>query len=78
MLRAVSVQTGLEDIKAHLTSCGYQVIDMEKCVTPVEAVVYQGPVLGYQTAGRQADNTVVINAAGMNGEQVVQQLEDRL
>ena len=78
MLRVVSVQADLEDIKAHLTSCGYQVIDMEKCISPVEAVVYRGPTVTSQSAAKVADNTLVINAAGLSGEQVMQQIEDRL
>lgn len=78
MLRVVSVQTDLQDIKAHLASCGYQVVDMENCSSPIEAIVYQGAALGNMDHNKQAKNTMVINAAGLTAMEVAQQLEDRI
>ena len=79
MLRIISVETQLEDIKAHLNTCGYQVVDMAECVHPVEAVVYCGEEIanseGSSIIRRCAESTVMVNAAGLTGEQVVARLE---
>ena len=40
-MRLVSVETGLDDVKAHLGNCGYEVIDMADCFRPVEAVIFR-------------------------------------
>ena len=80
MLRIISVETQLEDIKAYLNTCGYQVVDMTECIHPVEAVVYCGEeIVNNQgsIAGRCAENTVMVNAAGLTGEQVVARLEEK-
>ncbi|VBB07501.1 Hypothetical protein LUCI_2750 [Lucifera butyrica] len=79
MLRSVSVETGLDQIKNHLYTCGYDVVDMGECIRPVEAIVYSGP----QVPAAQgmvkwtAKNTVMINASGLTPEQVVTQLEEK-
>ena len=84
MLRSISVETGLDDIKAHLHACGYEVVDMDACIRPVEAIVYTGATMQVQVnevakgAGRLAENTVMINAAGMTAEQVSAQIEERI
>lgn len=78
MLRVISVETGLDDIKAHLSTCGYEVIDMADCVRPVEAVIFSGEVPAVAPVRRPAGSTVIINAAGMNGAQVETALTDSL
>ncbi|EAX46995.1 hypothetical protein TcarDRAFT_0897 [Thermosinus carboxydivorans Nor1] len=78
MLRLVSVETGLDDIKAHLSTCGYEVVDMADCVRPVEAVVYTGEPGAQAAAGKLAENTVMVNAAGLTAEQVASVLAERL
>ena len=40
-MRLISVETGLDDVKAHLGSSGYEVIDMADCFRPVEAVIFR-------------------------------------
>ena len=52
MFRVVSVSTGLDSVKAHLTSSGYQVVDMDGHTGPVEAVVYQGPQIAAGSTAR--------------------------
>lgn len=80
MLRAISVETGLDDIKSHLNNCGYEVFDMAECFRPIEAVVYTGEIIAAERTNlvRMAKNTVIVNALGMNGEQVVTLLEAKL
>jgi hypothetical protein len=79
MLRTVSVETGLDDIKAHLNSCGYQVVDMAECMYPVEAVVYARQAFEEgKKSEKNAGCTVLINAMGLSGEQVVQTIEEKL
>lgn len=78
MLRLVSVETGLDDVKAHLHTCGYEVVDMAECVRPVQAVVYSGQPIGNAATAKPAENTVIINAAGMSAEEVAAALSDRL
>jgi len=72
MLRRISVETGLDDVKAYLGQRGYEVVDMADCVQPVEAVVYTGKELAGQATARavSAQNTLLINAAGLSPEQV--------
>lgn len=78
MLRRVSVETGLQDIKAHLSDCGYQVVDMAECISSVEAVVYTGtPVMSVRPP-RTTDNTVIINAKGLSVAQVAATIEEKL
>lgn len=77
MLRTVSVETGLNEIKEYLTACGYEVVDMADCIRPVEAVIYTGAQLTRQPAvHRLAENTVMINAAGLTAQQIGQALNN--
>jgi len=79
MARLISVEPGLETIKQHLSNRGYEVVDAETWVRPVEAVIYSGQSLTADS-GRQpaAQNTVLVNAAGLTPEEVAAQLENRL
>ncbi|MEG6584417.1 YkuS family protein [Dendrosporobacter sp. 1207_IL3150] len=78
MLRLVSIETGLEDIKSHLNDCGYQVVDMAENLRPVEAVIYMGAPTNSSVAAKAARGTAVINAAGLTAEQVASCLDERL
>lgn len=80
MLKIISVETGLQEVKEHLNACGYEVVDMENCYRPVEAVVFTGEQKqndACQTA-RMPKSTVVINAMGMDAPQVAAQIEAKL
>ncbi|MBU2703132.1 hypothetical protein Ga0466249_004268 [Sporomusaceae bacterium BoRhaA] len=73
----VTVETGLDDIKAHLSTCGYEVIDMEKCVRPVQAVVFSGLPLSKPLTQRvNSDVTFLVNATNLTKEQVVERLQE--
>lgn len=78
MLKAISVETGLNDIKDHLTNCGFEVVDMAESIRPIEAVVYTGELMSSECAVRMAKGTMLINALGLNGEQVAAQIEAKL
>lgn len=78
MSRIVSVESGLHDIKTHLTVCGYQVVDMAENVRPVEVVIYQGLDERNENSGKTCKGTAVINAAGMTAEEVVAYLNEVL
>lgn len=77
-MRLVSVETGLDDIKAHLGTCGYEVVDMANCIRPVEAVIFSGSADASIAAMRPGESTVLVNAAGKTPEQVVGMLGDQL
>jgi hypothetical protein len=73
----VSVETGLDDIKAHLSTCGYEVVDMKDCVHPVQAVVFSGtPLLKPLTQRMNSDVTFLVNATNLTREQVVDRLQE--
>jgi hypothetical protein len=79
MARLVAVDPGLDPVKEHLSSQGYQVVDPGVWVRPVEAVVYSGaPLTGNQTRRGAAENTALVNAAGLTPEEVALQLENKL
>lgn len=79
MARLVSVEPGLDPVKEHLSSQGYQVVDQGAWVRPVEAVVYSGaPLAAGQDRACVAESTVLVNAAGLTPEEVVLQLENKL
>lgn len=80
MLRLVSVEPGLENVKSYLDQRGYEVADTDTCVRAVEAVIYSGQLLQSE-ANRlcpAAKNTVLVNAVGLTPEEVVTQLENKL
>lgn len=78
-MRLVSIETGLDDIKAHLNTCGCEVIDMADCVRPVQAVVFSGLVpSSATTSSRLAGSTVLVNAAGKTPQQVADTLNEQL
>lgn len=77
-MRVVSVETGLDDIKAHLSDCGYSVVDMSECFRPVEAVVYRGEQAQTIPQMKSGTSTTLINASGLTAEEVAAQLIDRL
>ncbi|MDR3589261.1 MAG: YkuS family protein [Negativicutes bacterium] len=79
MLRLITVDPGLKEIKSYLNERGYEVTDMDQCVRPVEAVVYSGSALTDSMAQYPvADNTVLVNAAGLTPQEVESQLLARL
>ncbi len=72
----VSVETGLEDIKAYLSTCGYDVVDIANCVRPVQAVVYSGPPLPKPLKRKVvSDVTFFVNATNLTKEEVVESLQ---
>ncbi|MDF2928604.1 YkuS family protein [Anaerospora sp.] len=77
-MRLVSIETGLDDIKAHLNTCGCEVIDMADCVRPVQAVIFSGLVASSATSSRLAGSTVLVNAAGKTPQQVADTLNEQL
>lgn len=79
MLRLITVDPGLTEVKTYLHERGYEVTDMDQCVRPVEAVVYSGTALSNcLDSYPAADNTVLVNAAGLTPEEVELQLQKRL
>jgi hypothetical protein len=80
MLRLVSVEPGLESVKSYLDQQGYEVSDMDTCNRAVEAVVYSGQSLqsGAKRQCSAAQNTVLVNAAGLTPEEVAIELENKL
>ena len=77
-MRLVSIETGLDEFKAHLGACGYEVIDMADCIRPVEAVIFRGSADVTTEWIRPADNTVLVNAFGKTPEEVAGLLGERL
>lgn len=77
-MRLISVESGLDAVKAHLENCGYEVLDMGQCFRPVEATVYTGERSGAAYSARSAENTVLINAAGLTPEQVAIELANKI
>ena len=80
-MRLVSVGSDLEEVKAHLKNCGYDVLNMENCLRPVEAVIFRGQALApglSPAATNRAENTILVNAAGLTPEEVESQLASRL
>ena len=77
-MRLVSIETGLDEFKAHLGACGYEVIDMANCSRPVEAVVFNGSASVTTERIGHADNTVLVNAFGKTPEEVAELLGERL
>ena len=79
MARLVSVEPGLDPVKEHPSSQGYQVVDPVVWARPVEAVVYSGaPLAAGRVHNGVAENTVLVNAAGLTPEEVALQLENKL
>ncbi|MCX7779396.1 MAG: YkuS family protein [Negativicutes bacterium] len=77
----ISVETGLDEIKAHLEKAGYTVVDMSEAPGAVEAVIYTGPESGCAEPGISSCKelyTVMINAAGLTPEEVAAKLAFRL
>lgn len=75
-MRLVSVETGLDDVKAYLGSCGYEVIDMADCFRPVEAVIFRGQPGGRMS--RNWGNTALVNREGKTPQEVVELLDEML
>jgi hypothetical protein len=80
MARLVAVDPNLVPVKEHLSSQGYQIVDSDAWVRPVEALVYSGAPLAGGGGVHQAaaENTVLVNAAGLSPEEVAAQLENKL
>ena len=78
-MRRISVQANMSEVKGYLAGLGYEVLDMENCFRPVEAVVYNGQVMETRgSASMKAKNTVLVNAAGLTPQEVHTQLDNRL
>ena len=75
-MRLISVETGLDDVKAHLGSSGYEVIDMADCFRPVEAVIFSGHPGSRMS--RNWRNTALVNRAGKTPQEVAELLDERL
>lgn len=81
MLGLISVQTGLNEIKAHLQNSGYAVVDMAEAGSSVEAVIYTGEQCAdpcKEMASSSELYTVMVNATGLTPEQVAEQLSVRM
>lgn len=75
-MRLVSVETGLDDVKAHLGNCGYEVIDMADCFRPVEAVIFSSNP--GSKGFRNWRGTAVVNSTGKTPREVAELLGERL
>ena len=79
MSRLVSITPDLAKVKSYLNESGYEILDMEECIRPVEAIIYRGEISSPPAAERpRAKNTVLVNAAGLEPEEVKLELENRL
>ena len=81
MLGLISVETGLDDIKEHLQSAGYTVVDMAEAGPAVEAVIYTGETcISSGSCPRSAADcyAVMVNAAGLTAQQVAEELAVRM
>ncbi len=79
MARLVAVDPNLAPVKEHLSRQGYQIIDSDACVQPIEALVYSGAPLSVGGVRQSAaENTVLVNAAGLTPEEVAAQLDNKL
>jgi hypothetical protein len=81
MLGLISVETGLNEIKAHLQNSGYAVVDMEEAGASVEAVIYTSEPCAdvcREIASSSELFTVMVNASGLTPEQVAEQLSVRM
>lgn len=74
-MRKVAVEAGLSLIKRQLTERGYEVVDMESCYLPVEAVVYRGEAGADGAGGHGPEGTMLINVQGLTPEAVVDRLD---
>lgn len=72
----VSVETGLDGIKKHLSTCGYEVVDMAECIRPVQAVVYCAETVKAAHPLRyDGSGPLLINASHLTKEQVAATLQ---
>jgi hypothetical protein len=83
MLGLISVETGLDEIKAHLQTSGYTVVDMSEAGRAVEAVIFTGQPCGSNQVNSNSCScqelyTVLINATGLTPVEVAEQLAIRL
>ena len=79
MSRLVSIAPELGKVKTYLNQIGYEVLDMEECIRPVEAIIYSGEVSQTPPAtDPKAKNTILVNASGLAPEEVGIELENRL
>ncbi len=78
MARLIAVDPNLQPVREHLSSQGYQIVDADSWVRPVEAVVYRGAPLTGDVRQGSAENTALVNAAGLTPEEVAVQLDNKL
>lgn len=74
-MRKVSVETGLDMIRQKLEERGYEVVDMENCIFPVEAVVYSGDQTVNSICRHGPDGTILVNAQGLTPDAVLDRLD---
>lgn len=76
MLRKVSVESGLEQIRDRLVERGYEVVDMENCIRPVEAVIYNGGAVTDSLCSHGPEGTILVNAQGLSPDAVADRLDN--
>jgi hypothetical protein len=74
-MRKVSVESGLGGIKQRLEERGYEVVNMENCIFPVEAVVYYGGEPVNAVCSHSPDGTILVNAHGLTPDAVADRLD---
>lgn len=74
----VAVENGLSQIEAALRQEGYQVVDPEESGVKVDAMVVTGMDENLMGITDTLTTGVVIDASGMNADEVLAELERRL
>ena len=75
-MRRVTVEGGLDQVKQRLEERGYEVVPMENCFSPVEAVVYNGAIGGTCVCAHGPEGTILVNAQGLTPDAVADRLDD--
>lgn len=75
MLRKVSVEGGLDQVRKRLIERGYEVVDMENCIRPVEAVVFNGGGGVNSVSSHGPEGTILLNAQGLSPDAVADRLD---
>lgn len=75
-MRRVSVESGLNQVRQRLEERGYEVVPMESCFSPVEAVVYSGAVGAASACTHGPEGTMLVNAQGLTPDAVADRLDD--
>lgn len=75
-MRKVSLESGLDHIRQHLEERGYEIVPMENCISPVEAVVYSGQPGVTAVCAHGPEGTILVNASGLTPEAVAERLDN--